>query len=60
MVRKVRSLARAKSWGEEYDRGDAGEKVGSLLGKRVEGLKRDVVDIVDGWLLKIKGGVRCA
>ena len=32
--------------------GDAEEKVALLLGKKVEGMQRDVMDIVDGWLLK--------
>ena len=52
LVRKIRSLVGAERWGEEYDRGDAEEKVALLLGKRVEGVERDVMDIVDGWLLK--------
>ncbi len=50
LVRKIRSLIGAERWGEEYDR-DVEEKK-ALLGKRVEGVERDVMDVVDGWLLK--------
>ncbi len=50
LVRKIRSLVGAERWGEEYDR-YVEEKM-ALLGKRVEGVERDVMDVVHGWLLK--------
>ena len=50
LVRMIRSLVGAERWGEEYDR-DVEEKK-ALLGKRVEGVERDVMDVVDEWLLK--------
>ena len=49
LVRKIRSLVGEK-WVEEYDRGDVEEKV-ALLGKKVKGVDREVMDVVDGWLL---------
>ena len=49
LIRRIGSLEGAEEWSEEFEAGDDEEKVALLLGKRVEGVERV---IIDGCLLK--------
>ena len=51
-IRRIGSLEGAEEWSEEFEVGDDEEKVALLLGKRVEGVERDIMNIIDGCLLK--------
>ena len=59
LIRRIGSLEGAEEWSEEFEVGDDEEKVALLLGKRVERVERDIMNIIDGcWSCWDHGGGR--
>ena len=48
----ARNLEGAKKCSEEFEGGEELGKVALLLGRRVEDVDREVMGVIDGWLLK--------
>ena len=59
LIRRIVSLEGAEEWSEEFEVGDDEDKVALLFGKRVEGVERDIMNIIDGcWSCWDHGGGR--
>ena len=48
----IRKIENPKKWSEEFEGGEELEKVALLLGRGVGDVDREVMGVIDGWLLK--------